>query len=357
MESVCWNEASSKRTVCCWLANFSSGVETSIKGVSTGWPATWHITANVADMPGLIMANRSITFNEKHEETGLTRGTLEAIVRNDMEMMKVRLQCASYTFTPRKKAKRVNICKELLTLHDVDPDDFFSRLLMGNESRLLHDTRGKRCSSMEWNHTWSPHPKKPRPSLKTNKQLAMVFWEVQDIPLVDWLSLVALSTATDTVIARMMRLRIQQRQSGKWAGHVLLQHVTPASQLYTSRCLTRTLTPAGTSAPLLWRWALLCYHILRTPRSGLLAHVLFEKMKDALRSQRVESCAELHAIVRMWRTNNLTESFIKALQDLPDKSQKCIDLAVDYNKLVSSFMLITGIPPSDSICVINFCTI
>lgn len=79
MMSVCRNEAPSWCIVYCYLANFSSRVETAAKGVRTG-----HTVANEAAVSGLIMVNRYITFNKMKDETGFARGTLQAIVHNHL---------------------------------------------------------------------------------------------------------------------------------------------------------------------------------------------------------------------------------------------------------------------------------
>ncbi|XP_035226647.1 uncharacterized protein LOC118198973 [Stegodyphus dumicola] len=101
MVPFCGNKALSRHTVSRWLAKFSSGMETTAKGVSEGRPAASHTAANVAAVSDLIMAKRRITSNKMQEETGLAQRTLQAIVLDDLEMTNV---CAKWVdLGPRTK--------------------------------------------------------------------------------------------------------------------------------------------------------------------------------------------------------------------------------------------------------------
>lgn len=96
--------------------------------------------------------------------------------------------------------------------------------------------RGQRCqhgttnniaysSSMKWKHASIPRPKKPRSSLKRNKQLATVFWNIQSILFWEWLEPGrTINRDQYCEIDKTLRRRFQHCHPGKWTGHMLLQH-------------------------------------------------------------------------------------------------------------------------------------
>lgn len=186
---------------------------------------------------------------------------------------------------------------------------------------IVRHIRQKR-SSMEWKHASIPRPKKPRPSLKTQKILTTIFWDVQGILLVNWLE-PGRTINSDRLceISRTLRRRIQQRAHLR---HVCARHVCVC---FHSGQMGRARASAAQELALTSRRT----HYTRgvglqcvaTPsvfaRLGPSHYTLFDKIKDAVRGQHVQSSAKFYAIVRRWCTITPTEWLTKALRDVPAK--------------------------------------
>jgi len=68
-----------------------------------------------------------------------------------------------------------------------DPNDFLSRLVTMDETRLYHYDPETKQKSMEWRHSGSPRPKKFRVQKSAGKFLASIFWDQDDILFIDYL--------------------------------------------------------------------------------------------------------------------------------------------------------------------------
>ena len=68
-----------------------------------------------------------------------------------------------------------------------DPNDFLSRLVTMDETWLYHYDSETKQQSMEWRNSGSLHPKKFRVQKSAGKVLASIFWDQDDILLIDYL--------------------------------------------------------------------------------------------------------------------------------------------------------------------------
>jgi hypothetical protein len=62
-----------------------------------------------------------------------------------------------------------------------------SRLVTGDESWFHYHTSGKKRQSMQQKFDKSPWPKKFQTAPSAGKQIATVFWDMEDILMVEWL--------------------------------------------------------------------------------------------------------------------------------------------------------------------------
>jgi len=76
---------------------------------------------------------------------------------------------------------------QLLDFFRHDPNDFLSRLLIMDATKLHHCDPETKQQIMEWRHSGSPHPKKLRVQKSAGKYLALISWDEDGILLIDYL--------------------------------------------------------------------------------------------------------------------------------------------------------------------------
>ena len=84
-------------------------------------------------------------------------------------------------------ARDFNNIEQLLDFFRDDPNDFLSRLVTMDRTWLYHYDPKTKQQSMKWQHSGSPRPKKFRVHKSAGKVLASMFWDQEDIFLIDYL--------------------------------------------------------------------------------------------------------------------------------------------------------------------------
>jgi hypothetical protein len=112
---------------------------------------------------------------------------------------------------------RVQKCRELLAIHNEDPDGFFAKMVTGYESWFHYYTPEEKRQSMQWKHDGSSRPKKFWRAPSAGKQMATVFWDTEVILMVEWLPQ---GTTVNSVIycgiLTQLCQKIQQWHKNKW---------------------------------------------------------------------------------------------------------------------------------------------
>ena len=92
-------------------------------------------------------------------ELNLNRFTVHQILIQDLDMKKVCAKMVPKNFTTEHKANQRDVCLDLLDRLEREPE-FFSHVIIGDESWILeYDPEPKR-QSREWHTANSPHPMK-----------------------------------------------------------------------------------------------------------------------------------------------------------------------------------------------------
>ena len=82
--------------------------------------------------------------------------------------------------TTEQKANRGDVCLDLLDRLEREPE-FFSRVIIGDESWILEYNPETKHQSREWHTAKSPHPKKARMSKSKIKSMFICFFDSQGI--------------------------------------------------------------------------------------------------------------------------------------------------------------------------------
>ena len=104
-----------------------------------------------------------------------------------LEYSKVCARWVPRQLTDEHKSERVNCCTELRELSKRD-NEFFGRLITGDEPWIHHYEPESKKRSMQWRHPTSPKPKKLKSQKSAGKIMATVFWDAQELILVDFMT-------------------------------------------------------------------------------------------------------------------------------------------------------------------------
>ena len=127
--------------------------------------------------------------------------------------------------TPEQKACLQQFSDENLDMHIANPENFFSRIIAGDETWVHHQDPETKQESMQWKHKGSPTRKKCCVQQSAGKIMATVFWDSEGVLLLKFMPHKTTITG-DTCASTMVALceNIKQKCHGKLLAGVLLLH-------------------------------------------------------------------------------------------------------------------------------------
>ena len=130
------------------------------------------------------MKNHWVKVTEIANSLGISSGTVETILHTKLGMSKVSSRWMPRKMTPEMKQTRVDACRELLDWYTSDSENFFSRVVTGDETWLHHGDPENKQESMQWKHKSSllQRSSEPRHQLAI---MATVFWNVDGVIMID----------------------------------------------------------------------------------------------------------------------------------------------------------------------------
>jgi len=96
-------------------------------------------------------------------ELNLNQFTVHQILKQDLDMRKVRAKMVPKNLMTEQKVNQRDVCLDLLDHLKREPE-FFSRVITGDESWILEYNPETKRLSQEWHTANSPRPKKARMS-------------------------------------------------------------------------------------------------------------------------------------------------------------------------------------------------
>lgn len=224
------NEAPSRSTVHVWCREFKCGRTSLEDDPRSGRPSTSSDQEHVSAVEALIMENRRITTRMIAATLSISKGTVQTILHERLQMSKVCARWVPKCLSAFDKARRVEVSKELLHRYNCDPANFETRLITGDETWIHCYQPETKQQSQVWKHRDSPPPVKFKTCDSAAKVLASIFWDSEGVLLVDFLHKGSTVTgAYYSQLLRALRDAIKQKRRGKLTrGVLLLQDNAPA---------------------------------------------------------------------------------------------------------------------------------
>lgn len=143
------NQAPSYSTITKWIREFKGGRTNVEDKPRSGAPKTGLTEANIESVRSIIDNNPYITYDEIEALTSLSRGTIERIIVNCLELRKIASRYVPHLLTQKIRQERVRICEFNL-------DKFKSGawrlcdVVTGDESWFFWRQIGRRQSNASW---------------------------------------------------------------------------------------------------------------------------------------------------------------------------------------------------------------
>ena len=121
-------------TVVKWVAEFKDP-KRGFKGLPrTGRPSTITTDQNSQAVQRIGIHDRQISIRHVAYELGISTITVYEIMSNHLDMKKVSTRWVPNLLTPIQRADRVDCCQELLQESEVNLDNYFHRIVIGDET-------------------------------------------------------------------------------------------------------------------------------------------------------------------------------------------------------------------------------
>ena len=320
LSNVYGKSSPSYSTVASWVSEFKRGRKDLNDEPRPGRPVSQSTAENVDKVHQLVLENRKISIECIVQETGLSTGTVHTILHEHLSMSKVCARWVPKMLTPDMKATRVNTSSVLLSRYNVNPENFLSRVVTGDETWVYYYDPPSKFESMEWKHVGSPRTKKFKVSRTTKKVMATVFWDTDGVIHIDYLP--RGTTMNGQYYADLLvRLResIKEKRRGKIRRGVLLQQDN--APVHSSKVAMQSVRDCGFE---------LLPHPPYSPDLAPSDFFLFYKLKKELRGQRYDDDDELMLAVEGFCKGHDSAFYREGLEALPRRWTKCIESQGDY---------------------------
>ncbi|CAF1081757.1 unnamed protein product [Rotaria sp. Silwood1] len=321
MVVVYGDHAPSRTRVFEWAHRFKDGRLSIEDDPKCGRPITATDDQTVKAIESLIIEDRRITIHQIADAVGISTGTVDGIIHDQLHMTKVSARWVPHLLTPDQRYERVQACQELLARYSTEGNDFLFRIITGDESWLYYYDPESKQSSKQWKRADSPPPTKLKQQKSAGKVLYSFFWDHKGIILKQ--SVPAGVTITKTYYANILVNELhpeikKQRRGLISAGVILHHHNAPA---HISHLVSSTIHD-------------LKYELLRhPPYSPDLApsdYFLFPVLKDHLKGRHYDDRSSLGSSVYQCLNSMSKDDFTAAILKLPERWQKCISAEGRY---------------------------
>ena len=142
-------------------------------------PRTSQSEDMIARVELMVIEDRRLTVKQTAANAGISVGSVDTILHNDLKMRKVSARWVPQMLTDENKAS----CVTMLS-HDKGMNSaFFSSIVTMDETLMLMFNPETKQQSAQWKHTDSPPPKKFRVTASGEKMMVAMFWDSKGVIL------------------------------------------------------------------------------------------------------------------------------------------------------------------------------
>ncbi len=184
LESAYGDRAPSQSTVYYWIDRFKKGFEDIEDEARPGPPITATRPENIERVRQLIADNPYISLKRIEMQTSFSRGTIQNIIHNHLNLRKITSRWVPHNLTSENKARRVAICQKNLVKFD-EGKWRISDIMTGDESWIYH----RQIRHKQSNASWIAPGEPPRTIVRRDrfepKSMFTIFFKSTGLVLID----------------------------------------------------------------------------------------------------------------------------------------------------------------------------
>jgi [histone H3]-lysine36 N-dimethyltransferase SETMAR len=314
LDNVYKDSAPSYRTVAKWVAEFKDPERGFEDSPRTGRPSTTTTDENIEAVEQIVMRDRQISVRRVAYELGISTTTVYEIMSNQLGMKKVSTRWVPKLLTPIQRANRVDCCQELLQESEVDPGNFFDRIITGDETWVYYYDPLTQQEAKVWKKPGEETPTRLRQSRSAEKIMMVIFWDKDGILLTEYLPRgTTINGPYYASIIERLRSVILEKRRGKVSRGVLLLHDN--APVHKCNIVQGAIRQAGFVE---------LNHPTYSPDISPSDYYLFSNLKKFLRGKNFSLDGEAIDTVEDYLTDLDSEFFCKGIQSLHDRWQRVV---------------------------------
>lgn len=174
------NDAMSVTQIKEWFNRFKDGRTSVESDERPGRPSTSRNPQVVEQVRKLIREDRRLTVRELADEVGISHGSADTILLEDLGMRRVAAKFVPKLLSPEQRQCRLDVAQDMLQTANADPD-FLKTVITGDESWVYGYDPETKVQSSQWKSPQSPRPKKARQVRSKVKVMLTVFFDYRGV--------------------------------------------------------------------------------------------------------------------------------------------------------------------------------
>lgn len=275
---------------------------------------------NIRIVGRLLEDDRRITVAEIASEVGISYGSAQAIITDNLEYRKVSARWVPRLLTEDQKRQRLEMCKRLLIRYEAEGEAFLHRIITCDETWVHHYTPESKQASMEWRKKGESAPVKAKSRLSAGKVLATVFFDFKGVSHIDFLyKRRTVNAAYYCQLLDETKLAYRRKRRTSPIRNIILLHDN--ARLHTAAQTRQKIED------LFWNTL---EHPPYSPDLSPCDYHLFGPLKEALGKQRFDDNVAVKAFAREWLVSQPPSFYDSGIKKLPIRLEKCISKSGDY---------------------------
>ena len=285
MLNTAYGDVAMKRATCFrWHKRFKNGRLSVEDDERSGRSSTSTDDPHIDEINTLVRVNRRLTVRELTEECGISVGSCQSILTEELKVHRVAAKFVPHLMTSDQQAHRVQVIQDLLD-HSENDKEFLSKIITGDESWVYGYDMETKVQSSLWTSKTSPRPKKACQVRSKIKVLLTVFFDASRVVHYEYFSegSPVKQTYYIEVLKRLRDAILRKRPELWWSGDWFFHHdIAPA--LRTREFLAKhsiTVLPHPLYSPDLAPCDFFLFPMLKRPLKGRIFETIPEIKANA----------------------------------------------------------------------------
>lgn len=314
------DKALSFRTTCRWISAFKSGREETSDERGKASIRTARTMENIKLVENILNEDRRKTVEEVASESGLSHGTVQRILQDDLRLKKYSARWIPRLLDDGHKEAHLKFARQFKKDHFQQGRAFLDKFVTQDETWICYYTPELKSQSSEWLPAGSDPPKKAKSCPSTKKLMLSIFWDSEGIIYQHWVARgQTIYSKYHCNVLQSFRDHMRRKRPDKYKnGYVL--HLDNA-RVHTSKETTEFMAKAGIKT---------YPHPPYSPDLAPSDFYLFPKLKKQLAGLRFVSDQEVKSqtegVLQELSKNGLMEAF----EAWSKRCDKCIEMQGSY---------------------------